>query len=317
MSEPSGTELSGTGSDSSPASPEPKTVHPRGSATGELPPVDPLDTRRYQIAIRRLADTLNYGTDRSRFLGSGIEYVQSRPYQPGDPVRSIDWRVTARTGEVYVKDYEAPKSIPAWILVDTSASMTLSSVAKSKYQMALQLAGGIAFALLDKVSPVGVLGVGSREVRFNPSLNRGKVMEWLHDLRRYRYDEATTLGERLTELRTRLGSKALVVVISDLHEPDGVAALKLVGQEHDVVAIQLRDPAEEGIRGVGFLRGQEAETGMRFTARGGWQRLDGDAARNNLRRGGVDHLLLYTHQPVADKLRRFFETRGLGGGGGR
>ncbi len=67
---------------------------------GLLEPVEPLDTRRYQLAVRKLADTLSHGTDRSRFLGSGIEFVQSRPYIPGDPVRAIDWRVTSPVSKV-------------------------------------------------------------------------------------------------------------------------------------------------------------------------------------------------------------------------
>lgn len=287
----------------------------RAAPEHTLPAVDPLDTRRYMIAIRRLADTLSHGTDRSRFLGSGLEYVQSRPYVPGDPVRAIDWRVTARTGEVHIKEYEAPKRMPAWILLDTSGSMTLSSTRRSKYEVAAQLAGGLAFACLDRVSPVGLLGTGERDLRVNPSLSKDEVMQWLVKLRTYRDGERTTLARRVTELNARLSNRALVFVLSDLHEPEALDALKLMAQVHDVVVLQLQDPAEVDLRGAGFLRAEEAETGEAFVTHGRRERLDPEEARRALRRGGIDHLLIRTDQPFAQPLRLFLKDRAVLAGG--
>lgn len=282
---------------------------------GLLQPIDPLDTRRYFIAVRRLADTLSHGTDRSRFLGSGLEYVQSRPYVAGDPVKSIDWRVTARTGQVHIKEYEAPKRLPAWILFDTSASMTYASIERSKYQVAAQIAGGIAFACLDRVSPVGILGTGQRELRVNPSLSKDDVMQWLVKLRRYRVGERTTLARRVTELNARLQNRTLVFCLSDFHEEGAVAALKLMAQVHDVVAIQLQDPAEQDLRGAGFLRAAEAESGRTFVTHGRRAHLDPEATRRALRRGGIDHLLLRTDEPFAQTLRMFLKDRAVLAGG--
>jgi uncharacterized protein (DUF58 family) len=284
---------------------------------GYLDSVDRLDSRQFLLAVKKLADNLSYGSDRSPFLGTGIEYVQSRPYQWGDPVRSMDWRVTARTGKPHVKEYEAPRRMPCYLLLDTSVSMTVQSGRRSKYAVALQLAGGLAFACLDRVSPVGVVGVGGRELRIDPSLSKDRVLQWLHQLRRFRYDEPTTIGRRIADLAPTLSSRALVMLLSDLHDPEALAALKLLAQKHDCAVFQILDPAERGLRGGGFLRGQEAETGRLFVTRGGRAWIDPDETAGTLRRAGIDHILIETDEPFAARVRHFCKSRNLLGRGAR
>ncbi|MBL8857728.1 MAG: DUF58 domain-containing protein [Planctomycetes bacterium] len=287
------------------------------TAEGFIEDFTTLDARQFTIAIKKLATSLTYGIDKSPFLGSGTEFVQSRPYQPGDSVRSIDWRVTARMRSYFVKEYEAPKNVPCILLLDTSASMVVSSTARSKYATALFVAGGVALACLDRASPVGVIGVGERALRVEPTLSRARALEWILRLRRYRFDEGTTLAARVTDLAPMLQQRTLVVVLSDLHDADAASALKKLAQRHDCVVLQLQDPAESGLRGSGFLRAREAETGREFATTGRSTWLDAEAATRLCKSAGIDHLLIRTDRPFEAALRQLFKARGFAARGTR
>ena len=219
-------------------------------------PNDHLDEKQFALAVKRLADSLAYGADSSPFLGGGIDFVQSRQYSPGDSVKSIDWRVTARTGKVFVKEYEAPKQMPMYIILDTSASMCVSSLRMSKYAWAVQIASSLALVAQNRMSPVGLMGCGAKErdLHFQPSLSKSVVMQWAHSLRRYNLAESTSLSTSLRRLLPSLKSKSLLLVISDLHDADAMSALKLANQEHDCAVLLMRDPAEEGEIGGGIFR---------------------------------------------------------------
>ncbi|MCW1884599.1 DUF58 domain-containing protein [Luteolibacter flavescens] len=271
---------------------------------------DPLDHRQFLVAVKRLADSLSYGTDRSPFLGQGLEYVQSRRYEPGDPVKSIDWRVTARTGKHHVKQFETPKQMPVWLVVDTSASMAIASHPPGKYGLAVQVAGGIALACLDHVNPVGVLGAGGRDLVIQPSLSRDVLLQWLHALRHYRFDEPTTLGQRLLSLEPSLTQRSMLIVLSDFHDPDALAAMKLIGARHDCLCLIFRDPAEDQLEGAGLFRGREVESGRELLTHGKRLLSTTDALTESLKKASLDHFLIRPGTPFLGQLRHFLRSRG-------
>ncbi len=276
-----------------------------------LDQTQPLDSRQFLLAVKRLADSLSYGTDRSPFLGQGLEYVQSRPYVAGDPIKTIDWRVTARTGTHHVKEYETPKSLPVWFVVDTSASMTLASIKVSKYQLAVQIAGGLALACLDRVSPVGVLGAGSRELKIKPSLSRETILQWLHQLRTYDFHESTELSAKLLALNPSLRERSLIFILTDMHDPQAVSALKLLGHRHDLAVLLLRDPAEDTLPGAGIIRGREVESGRTFTIRAKKRFCSVEKTSAALKQSSVDHFLIRTDHSFLAPLRLFLQSRNL------
>jgi uncharacterized protein (DUF58 family) len=297
-------------------------LHPRLGPPGELAHGD------FQFVVRRLADDLAFGTDASTFTGSGIEYAQSRPYEPGDSVRAMDWRLTARTGRAFVKEYESLKRMGVHLLVDTSASMGIGMAELTKHDLAVWCAAAIGLLAQRRLSPVAVHGGGERETRFEPSLLATDLWHAVEPLRRSTACEGTRIGRRLSQVATRARRASVIVVLSDLHDPEAIPAIRRATRRHDVVVLQMRDPAEREPLRAGFFRGREAETGAAFVglgrtrwagagAAGAGAAGDDDAepVARVIARAGASHLELDTDRPFIGPLRHFLAVRAATAGG--
>ena len=266
----------------------------------------------FEVVIRRLADSLIYGGNDSQFVGSGLSYAHSRPFEDGDSIKNIDWRVSARKDRYYVKEYEALKQMPVYLIMDTSASMSFSSSPQSKYALALQTAGALALSFLKQMNPVGIVGAGERQLFYKPCFSASRIFQWLNDLRYHNYSEKTGICRRLEELPIFIKQRSLVVILSDLHEAGAVDSLLRLNLEHDLIVLQMRDPAEEQRLQAGFMRTREAESEQSFVAHGR-SRFEIDSSQQTLSNHGVDHLILRTGEDFSMPLRRFLSERGKGG----
>ena len=184
---------------------------PNAHDEAHLPPVDQMARANFEMVVRTLADDLAFGTDDSLFVGSGLEYAQSRPYEPGDPVKQIDWKITARSTMAYIKEYETLKRMSTYLVVDTSGSMAASSTRLSKHDLAVWITAAIALVAVRRLSPVAVVGAGQRRTRVEPSMATGDLWQSLEPLRHPVAGEATDVAGRLTELEPRLQRRSLVV----------------------------------------------------------------------------------------------------------
>ena len=226
-------------------------------------------------------------------------------------MRLLNWRLTARTGRAYVREYEALKRTSVYIFIDTSASMAVRSVARSKHDLAIWIASALGLVAQRRMSPVALVGAGERTVALVASLSRNDLWQSLEPLRAHDFTEGTELAARIRQIAARATRASLFVVLSDLHDPDAVSAIRHAAQKHDVAVMHLLDPSETKPVRAGFFRGREAETGRSFLGTSRTQFGNPDETRAELLRSGADYLRLETDQAFLAPLRHYLGARGL------
>lgn len=280
-----------------------------------IPAPETLSRQDFEIVARRLAEDIAHGMDLSRFIGSGYEYVKSRPYVPGDSSRSMDWKVYARTGKPFVKEFETLKRTAVYIVVDTSTSMSVASVPLSKHDLAVWIAAAIGTMVQRQLRPVVVMSGGERESAPSSGLAAHDLRRAIEPLRTPGIREATRISKSLEELNARAIRGSMVIVISDLYDPGAMGALRKIAPRHDCMVIQPVDPAEESLRGAGIFRMSEAETGRSFLATSSSLVSARSELASEIAQAGVSHLRLRTDSEFIAPLQHFLSSRPIPGGG--
>lgn len=284
------------------------TTRPHTDAIARLGPPDTLARDRLELILRRLADDLAGGSDASTRIGAGLEFAESRPYQPGDPIRRLDWRLTARKRTPYSKQYESLRRMNTYMVVDASASMRVRSSGISKFDAAVWLCGALGMVCQGRMCPTAVLGTGSPDARAHPSMRRQDLL--LACDRLMRSPAARGIAGLLARCELAADATSLVVVLSDLHEPDAVEAMARMAPQHEVIALHLIDPAEHGLSRRAFVEASEAETGRAFLAARGRAWSNAVRVREQLLAHRIDTATLHLDQPIVPVVRQFFSSRG-------
>jgi uncharacterized protein (DUF58 family) len=229
--------------------------------------------RQIQIRTHRLVNTALSGGYRSTFRGQGIEFQEVRPYQPGDDVRSIDWNVTARTGEAYVKTYAEERELTLNLLVDTSPSMEFGSRRWTKREAAAQVAALIAYVAIQHQDRVGLTLFGEKPGLHLPARKGSKhVLRIVREVLAARSTPGgSDLGAVLEQQLSTLHRRSLVFLFSDFPLPEKATQgdpgwftnLARLALRHDVIAVRVIDPLERELPAAGLLTFSELESSRR------------------------------------------------------
>ena len=242
--------------------------------------------RRIELRTRRLVTDSFAGAYHAVFKGRGMAFDTVRAYEPGDDVRDIDWNVTARTGEPFIKRYIEERELTVMLVLDASASILFGTINRQKRDLAAELGAVLAFAAISNNDKVGLLVFSDQvELFIPPRKGRNHILLLIRDLLAAKpTHRGTDLALALQTVSRFLKRRAIVFVISDFLMPsdDYMRDLMLVSRRHDVIAITVSDPLEQSWPDAGLVGLRDAEAGtIRWvdTSVRGWRRQFGEQAR--------------------------------------
>jgi uncharacterized protein (DUF58 family) len=282
--------------------------------------------RQIELHTRKVMNTTFVGEYRSTFKGTGMEFVDVREYMPGDDIRTIDWKVTARMGRPYVRKFVEERELTVLLCVDASGSGYFGTRSRFKLEQAAQVAATIAFSAVLNNDKVGLLFFTDRVERYvAPRKGRQHVMRLVRDILLFEPKHKGTLPAAALEFAMRIHKhRAIVFLLSDFigrgFAPDTIRIpLGIAARKHDLVAIPITDPAEVDLPPVGLVDLEDTETGEIVTIDASNARLR-KAYREHVdarvqqrdrlfRRFGIDTIALRTDEDFTPRLRKFFRMR--------
>ncbi len=277
--------------------------------------------RRMQLRTSRLVDAALAGAYHSTFKGHGMEFDEVREYSPGDEVRTIDWNVTARRGQPYVKRYVEERELTVMLLVDLSASGQFGSVVRLKTEIATELCAVLAWSAIRNHDKVGLLLFTDQIEKFvPPQKGRRHVLRVIREVLSFQpQGRHTDIGRALEYLHRVSYRRTVSFLISDFLTSGYETPLRLVHRRHDLIPVSITDTREGQLPRVGLLALQDLETGARMVvdtssaavrqAYAQRRAMAVERRRQLFQALGIRTIELQTDAPYIQPLMRFFRQR--------
>lgn len=276
--------------------------------------------RLIELTTRKRVDDLVSGNYRSHFKGHGVQFSEHRLYVPGDDVRHIDWKVSARSRDPLIKKFEEERELTVFLVVDLSASELFGSSGKLKSEVVAEIGGMLAYAATHTGDKVGVLIFSDKiEEIIPPRKGRRHIMRVIRDLLVYSpQGRGTNLKLALDSAGRIMKHSGIIFVMSDFIDQGYEVALKRLARKHDVVAVRIEDQRERQFPAIGHILIEDPETGEEcwidsssyaFKKWFEHHEKERELQTRNALKGNIEYLKIQTQEDYAEAVTRFFRAR--------
>ena len=277
--------------------------------------------RKLEITTRKVVSDLLAGQYHSVFKGRGMAFSEVRQYQPGDEIRIIDWNVTARLNDVFVKVFTEERELTVMLVVDVSASQEFGTRSRSKAEICAEIAAQIAFSAIANNDRVGlILFSDAVEKVIPPKKGRKHVLRVISDILSHRpASRGTDVNVGLNYVSRFAKRKAVTFLISDFLARNFDTSLRIVSRKHDLVPVMISDPLEDAFPKLGLVQLEDPETGQRalvdtsdHRVRSRYEKAMGNRRedlRKLFKKLELEHVELQAGEEYVVALARFFRAR--------
>lgn len=277
--------------------------------------------RKIEIKTRKLSNNIFGGEYHSAFKGRGMTFSEVRKYQYGDDVRTIDWNVTARYREPYVKVFEEERELTLMLLVDISGSSNFGTRTKLKNEILTEIAATLAFSALNNNDKVGLVLFSNKiELFIAPKKGKIHILRIIRELLNY---ESTSLKTNISKALEFLSQvqkkKAIIFILSDFIDSDYSKSVQLLSKKHDLTGVRIFDLFEKELQKSGLLFVNDAETGRKLWINTSSKKVresynlsfrkNADYFKNSFSKNGAGAIALSTDDEYVKTLLNYFKNR--------
>ena len=277
--------------------------------------------RKIEIKTRKLSNNIFGGEYHSAFKGRGMTFSEVRKYQYGDDVRTIDWNVTARYREPFVKVFEEERELTLMLLVDISGSSNFGTRTKLKNEILTEIAATLAFSALNNNDKVGLVLFSNKiELFIAPKKGKIHILRIIRELLNY---ESTSLKTNISKALEFLSQvqkkKAIIFILSDFIDSDYSKSVQLLSKKHDLTGVRIFDLFEKELQKSGLLFVNDAETGRKLWINSSSKKVresynlsfrkNADYFKNSFSKNGAGAIALSTDDEYVKTLLNYFKNR--------